>query len=1220
MGVNWTKEQTQVINSRDRNLLVSAAAGSGKTAVLVERIIRMITDEKNPVDIDRLLVMTFTKAAASEMRERIQAALEKKLEENPQDEHLQQQAVMVQYAQVTTIDSFCLHILREHFDRLDIDPAFRVSDEGELLLMKSEVMETLLEDYYAKEGERFKRFVDTYSIGKADGGISDYISQVYTFSQSNPWPEEWFENCRKELNNVTMEEFEQTGWMRFLLRDIHMQAEEWEQQLGAAAAICREADGPEPYLPMILKDLEDIRGVEGAASYEALSIAARQIEFPKLAPIRAANSAVNPEKKEAVSDCRKRVKKAVEKIKEQYLFESVSEVLSDLEDSRESVFMLLELAEEYAKRYQQKKQEKNRVDFNDLEHFALNILMEKRETEDEGGTEGNTRRPGAVADEISGQYDEILVDEYQDSNLVQETLIKSISRERFGHPNVFMVGDVKQSIYKFRLARPELFLEKYHSYSLEDSLFQKIELHQNFRSRDTVLFSINDVFERIMTRRLGDIDYTEETALHPGITFAEGAKTELLNTELLLMNTAGSVLEQLDEDVSDYTSRELEAGMIAGKIKELAEFTVWDKDEECYRTARYSDMVILLRSTSGWADTFTEVLSKQGIPAFAESRTGYFDSPEVETMLNFLAVIDNPIQDIPLASVLKAPFSGLSDGELAHVAALYKNKAEKGRDRGLYGAVMSYLKEGAEERENRPCTIGEDELFKKLSHTIELIVNLRSAAVYLPIHELLYRIYKETGYYDYVSAMPSGETRRANLDMLAEKASAYEATSYRGVFHFIKYIAKLKRYNSDFGGASTKSEHGDTVRIMSIHKSKGLEFPIVFVAGMGKLFNKQDMRGKILIDSEYGIGTDYLDCEKRLKGPTLKKNVLKRRMDLEALGEELRVLYVAMTRAKEKLILTASDKNLEAKLLKWNHIFSKDGKVPYTVLTMAGSYLDWILMSMAEGDSRICMKEVRAEALLNREIEEQLYKRNAKEELLHFDVNRSYHEGYREKLIKSFGFIYPHAADIVLNTKLSVSELKKEGTVQQDEEMAFLPTIPSFMEEEERQERGASRGTAYHRVMELLPFGELACEKDTADYIASLVNTGKMTAEAGAMVEAGDIYRFLASGLGKRMAEAEKNGRLFREKQFVMSVTAREVGDWDSDEPVLIQGIIDAYFEEADGLVLVDYKTDYVKDGEILKKRYGAQLDYYERALVQIIEKPVKERVIYSYRLGSINM
>lgn len=1218
MAMNWTKEQKQVIESRNRNLLVSAAAGSGKTAVLVERIIQMISDKERPVDIDRLLVMTFTKAAAAEMRERIQVAIEKKLQEEPENVHLQQQAVMVQYAQITTIDSFCLHILKEHFDRLTIDPAFHVADEGEMLMIKSDVMERLLEDYYENGGETFERFVDTYAIGKTDGGIADYIEQVYTFAQSNPWPKEWILSCRTELSQTTFLKLYDTTWMRFLLRDVRIQAEEWERQLEAAIDLCREEDGPEPYLPMLCEDLDGVRGLKTVDTYEDLSHSAGRIVFSKLAAVRGKNSPVSPEKKEIVAACRKRIKAAVEKLKEQYLYDSPENILSDLSHGSASVNMLLELTEEYMERMQQKKREKNVVDFNDLEHFALEILLEE--------AEDKTRRPGMVADEISHQYDEILVDEYQDSNLVQETLIKSISRERFGTPNVFMVGDVKQSIYKFRLAKPELFLEKYHTYFTEEGSYQKIELHQNFRSRPEVLHGINQVFEQIMTEKLGGIAYTEETALHPGAVFEDRGDLSELKTELLLLDTSGSALEALDEETSDYTARELEAAAIAGKIREMTDpdtgITVWDKDKNGYRRAEYKDVVILLRSVSGWAESFTEILSHQGIPAFAESRTGYFDTLEVNTILNFLAVLDNPIQDIPLASVLKAPFFGVTDDELAHLIAAYKRKTTKSRDRGLYGAIMDFTDMAGEGKKERAA--GESPLIEKLFKAFSLLEELRGEAVYLPLHQLLYRIFDRTGYYHYVTAMPAGEVRKANLDMLVEKAAAYENTSYRGVFHFIRYIEKLRKYNTDFGEASTVTEQGNTVRIMSIHKSKGLEFPIVILAGMGKLFNKQDVRGKILIDPDFGIGTDYLDSDRHLKGPTLKKNAMKRRMELDAMGEELRVLYVAMTRAKEKLILTASDKNMETKREKWEQLLETGGNLPFTVLTLASSYLDWILMSLKE-NSMIQIRQVAVRELLGREIEEQLFKKTSKGELLSFDTENVYDLDYRERLRRSFEHVYQWSADVVLNTKMSVSEIKKQShAVEEDEESGLLPelvpTLPAFMEHESKEKGGVTRGTAYHRVMELLPFDKIECEADLRAYIQSFVEKGKMTETAAELVFLPDIWRFLESDLGKRVAKAQGKGHLFREKQFVMGVPARETGDWDSDELVLVQGIIDSYFEEEDGLVLIDYKTDYVDFPQELVMRYKTQLDYYERALTQILKKPVKEKIIYSYRLGSVRV
>ncbi|MCI9582885.1 MAG: helicase-exonuclease AddAB subunit AddA [Clostridium sp.] len=1234
MAVNWTREQRQVIESRNRNLLVSAAAGSGKTAVLVERIVRMVTEGEHPLEIDRLLVMTFTRAAAAEMRERIQEAIEKKLEEQPESGHLQRQAVMAQYARITTIDSFCLYILKEHFDRLHLDPAFRVGDEGEMLLMRADVMRDMLEDYYENGKERYEAFVDAYAVGKADAGIDEAIFQVYAFSQSNPWPGEWLARCREELADASLEELNGTEWMRFLLKDAAMQAEEWVRELSEAARLCEEEDGPQPYLPAIREDLSQISRILACTdSYEAFSRAVGSVSFSRLAAIRGKKLSVNPEKKERVADCRKRVKKAVERLREEYLFESPERVLRDLEESRDGLLMLLELTEEFSRRFQEKKKEKNVLDFNDLEHFALEALTEPEEgrgpEENRGAGEARpARAPGPVADELSRQFDEILVDEYQDSNLVQETLIQYISRERFGQPNVFMVGDVKQSIYKFRLARPELFLEKYDAYTREDGAFQKIELHQNFRSRCAVLDSVNDVFYCIMTKKLGGIAYTEETALHAGAVFEEREGLSELQTELLLIDTAAGALEELDEDLSDYTARELEAGMIAGRIKGLVDpengITVWDKEEKRYRRARYGDIVILLRSVSGWAESFCEVLGRHGIPAAAESRTGYFTAVEVETVLNLLAVIDNPIQDIPLAAVLKSPIGALTDEELAHLASWYKAGCAEEADKGLYRAVKAYL--GGEDDVSRARRLP---LLARLKELAGLYAELKAMAVYLPMHELLYRIYDRTGYYSYVSAMPGGEARRANLDMLVEKAAAYESTSYRGVFHFIRYIEKLKKYNTDFGEARTQTGRTEAVRIMSIHKSKGLEFPIVFVAAMAKQFNKQDTRGTLLIDADLGIGTDYLDPVKRLKGPTLKKNVMKRRMELDALGEELRVLYVAMTRAREKLILTASVKGLPERLEKWNHFSPEEGRVPCTVLTLAGSYLDWILMSMraSAGTVRINVREEKAAEQLTREIGAQLARRDSLQELFGERPDAVYDEDIRGLLTRSFTFRYPFQADMVLNTKMSVSELKRAHMEEEEEETVFLPTLPAFMGEEDRAEGGTTRGNAYHRLMQLLPLEEIAREDISTDqalhaWILSCLRRfqeeKRITEEAASLIQPGDIVAFLKTGLGRRMCRAAQAGRLSREQPFVIGIPAREMGDWDSDELVLIQGIIDAFFEEDGELVVIDYKTDYARNEEILKNRYEAQIRYYERALCQISGKRVRERCIYSYRLGEI--
>lgn len=1207
--MNWTAEQEQVIWSRNRNLLVSAAAGSGKTAVLVERIIQMITDRENPVDIDQLLVMTFTNAAAAEMRERIGDAIYKKLEEDPDNEHLQVQSTLVHHAQIMTIDSFCLSLIRDHFNCLDIDPGFRIGDEGELLLLRADVMEEMLEAHYEQADETFEQFVDTYASGKADGGIEDLILQVYTFSQSNPWPGQWIRQCKQELEELEEGHLEATAWMSFLLEDVRKQADELYCQLEEALELCSEDGGPYMYIPTLEQDLELLDEICNARDYKTLNQCLQEVSFGRLAAARGKD--LDPEKKQMAADCRDRVKKAVGALKESYGFAKLSEMMEDLCRTREVVAELLCLAEEFASRYQEKKREKNIVDFNDLEHYALEILIHLED--------GNTVYT-PVADELSRQYYEILVDEYQDSNYVQEALIGSLSSERFGRPNVFMVGDVKQSIYKFRLARPELFLDKYEHYTTEESKHQKIELHQNFRSRASVLESINNVFYAVMTKNLGNIQYTKETALHPGAEFAlceEGSAGT--KTELLLVNTGRGETRQEEEEMADYTSREIEARLIAARIRELTDpkdgLMIWDKKQGTYRIARGGDMVILLRSISGWSDSFLNVLTEEGIPAYTESGTGYFNTVEVETVLSMLAVIDNPMQDIPLAAVLRSPIAGVTDEELAGMMADYKKDTDKGQDRGLYGAWKRYLAYG------QP---GET-LFEKLDQFKGFLDKMRDRASYLPIHEILYQVFTETGYYDYVSAMSAGETRRANLDMLVEKASAYEKTSYKGLFHFIRYIEKLKKYDTDFGEAVTAADADHTVRLMSIHKSKGLEFPIVFLAGMGKNFNRQDVRGKILIDADLGIGTDFLDLEHRLKITTLKKQVLKRKLDMDNLGEELRVLYVAMTRAKEKLIMTGTDRYLDKKMEKWSRIPWNGTMIPYTILSSANSYLDWILMSLSKQTSNIETREILLEDLVGHQVIRQVKKRVSRDTLKQLDPSLVWDEAFGEELRSSLEYQYPGQAETTLYTKVSVSELKRQSQQSEEPDQLEQPYIPKFLQseemaeetrnQEERMAYGARRGSAFHRLLELLDFTSIDSFKALEDQIETLVVQEKITTEAVQTVSKTVIWNFLCSPLGQRIRNAQEHGTCHREQQFVMGIPAREMELADSDELVLVQGIIDVYLEEGDHLILIDYKTDRVEEEKLLADRYRTQLDYYQRALEQMKGKKVTEKIIYSLHL-----
>ena len=1283
MAVNWTSKQQEVIDSRNRNLLVSAAAGSGKTAVLVERIIQMISEGDRPLDIDQLLVMTFTNAAAAEMRERIGAAVEQKLKERPEDEHLWLQAALIPQAQITTIDSFCLNIIRSHYNSLDIDPAFRMGDEGELSLLRGDCMGEMLENCYDEADAEFARFVEHFGRGKSDRGIEDVILQAWQFSQSHPWPGEWLASCQKELEEESILEMEESPWMVFLMEDVARQMEELSGQLGEALQVCLEEKGPLAYEPMLISDRSKIEAIGRAAatgSFEALYNSLQNMSFGRLASIRSKD--IDGDKKAFVSACRDRVKKAVAKCRELYGQQSPEEVVESMRGTRTVIRELLRLTGMFDQAYRDAKRERNVLDFNDLEHLTLEVLYEREETGD--GEETVSRRPSQVADELSRQYEEILVDEYQDSNYVQEALITGISRERSGHPNVFMVGDVKQSIYRFRLARPELFMDKYETYSRERGPRQMIELQQNFRSRESVLTSVNDVFYQIMTKNLGGITYTPETALYPGAKFEEVSGKTVLDpeadagksgsreaapvslkagtpTELLLVDTGADTLRQLDEDSLDYTAKELEARLIAGRIRQLVSedqgILVWDKSRGGYRRARYGDMVILLRSMSGWSEVFVNVLMNEGIPAFAQTRTGYFNTVEVETILSLLSVVDNPMQDIPLAAVMRSPIVGMDDEEMAWMMAVYKRNSKKGQDRGVYGAWKLWLEEGW-------ITVGLSGIPVKTAHSISfksrrlsvLMERLRGEARHLPIHELLYRVYRESGYYDYVSAMPAGETRRANLDMLVEKAAAYESTSYKGLFHFVRYIEKLKKFDTDFGEASVAGEQDNTVRIMSIHKSKGLEFPVVFLAGLGKRFNKQDAYGQIILDADLGAAADFLDLELRVKAPTLKKQALKRRTELETMGEELRVLYVAMTRAKEKLIMTAADKSLENKLGKWKDIPLSQGQLPYTILASANSCLDWLLMAQpAIPASHMEMRQIQVKDLIGEEITRQIIRKMKKEDLLNLDGRRVYDAAFGTRLREVLEYEYPYESDIGLYAMVSVSELKKQSQIGRTEDaigtdsgnlegiaLGELKALtgsrdmagsgPGESGEQKKTvsagpNRAALRGTAYHAVLEHIHFHEIHGLAEVKPVVDKLLEGGFLDQEAHDFINPKVIWNFLSSPLGKRMAKAQSEGRIHKEQQFIIGIPAREMGLGDSDELVLIQGIIDAYLEEEDGLVLIDYKTDHVPEGDpkqgakMLAERYRVQLDYYERALTQLTGKHVKERIIYSLALQmSINV
>ena len=1259
MGVSWTTEQQQVIDLRNRNILVSAAAGSGKTAVLVERIVKIITDKNHPVDIDHLLIVTFTNAAAAEMRERIGNAIEKALDEQPGDEHLLRQLTLIHNAQITTIDSFCLYVVRNHFHEIDLEPNFRIGDEGELKLLREDVLGRVLEQNYEEPSEAFSDFVEGYASGRTDAALNEMILQLYEFSRSYPWPEKWLDSFVGAYRIGTREELDRAEWLAPLTENICFVLKDCEQLLKQALAITQQDDGPDMYEKAVQSDLEKYEGLSRLTSFCELSEALSDIKYDRLASSRGFEG--DPDKLELVKSLREQAKDVVKKLCKQYFFCSPEMMIEQLERTEPMLEEVVRLTKQFADEFAAAKRRKNLVDFHDVEHFALQILVDEE-----------TEKAKKTAEEFRDTFEEIMIDEYQDSNEVQETLLRSISREERGENNIFMVGDVKQSIYRFRLARPELFMKKYDSYSLEESTTQRIDLHKNFRSREEVLTCTNDIFYKIMARSLGNVEYDAEAALYPGASYPVSAD---FIPEILLADSNDELLE--DTELTD--KKTLEAKIVAEEIKHLMKTQpVTDKAAGTLRAAHYSDIVILLRSLSGWADSLVEVLNENGIPAHTVSSTGYFSTVEVQTVLSMLRLLDNPRQDIPMAAVLRSPMAGLTDEELAVLrledGSVPFHEAVLELAEGLYeeGGQIEISNSEEDQKQGRNAdekTENHIEItaHRKLLKFYKKYKQLRQLVPDTPIHELIEIILRETGYGHYVAAMPAGSRRTANLNMLLEKAAAYEKTSYKGLFHFVRYIDELQKYDVDFGEADMVGENEDVVRIMSIHKSKGLEFPIVIVSGMGKNFNKQDTRSKMVLHPELGIGLDYMDGKLRIKSPTIAKKAIAKQIDLENLGEELRVLYVALTRAKEKLILTGTLKDAAEKLefYRQQANLSKAAARPLSYLTREGAsgYLDWILPAVLSYGDKYPVRIVEAAELVLDEVENQLEQNeNLTERIGEIEAADPQLVG---QLKQRFSQRYPYQVDVLRKNKYSVSELKHRAMrekfeAEQEETIpAFLeepvtPTIPLFIQREESVEqetanRGALRGTAVHRVMECYDF---ASEKSVQEQMEAMEKEEKITADMRALVKEQIVADFVSSETGRRMALAQQAGALYREKPFVMGFTEEELenygfgvgGNTDSCENIyektdsdqekeeqkkvrheedltLIQGIIDVFWIEKDGIVLLDYKTDRVQQAKELIDRYETQLKLYADALERVFaarKLKVKEILIYSFSLEQL--
>ena len=1197
MGMTWTCDQKKVIELRDRNILVSAAAGSGKTAVLVERILTKIIEDK--VDIDRLLIVTFTNAAAAEMRERIRDAIEEKLEQNPTDTHLAKQATLVHHAQITTIDSFCLYVIRNYFHKIDLEPNFRVAEDGELALLSSDVLDQVLESYYEAGSDEFLTFVESYGNAKNDQAIRDMILKLHDYSLSYPWPMEWLTSCE---SGFTAEEAENSVWLVTLVDSVKETLADCLVMIREALGICQESDGPYMYEDALKEDVECLTDLVQLEKYEELSagINAYAIAFPKLAAAR--KFAGDLEKKERVQAMRDEMKKTVKDLRDKYFFKAPEDIFGDLEKTAPMAKMLITLTKSYEEAFALEKRNKNLVDFSDMEHFALKILINEE-----------TKEPTETADEFAKLFDEIMIDEYQDSNFVQETLLKAISRERFGQNNLFMVGDVKQSIYRFRLARPELFMEKFDTYTTDDGEKQRIDLQKNFRSRKEVLDGVNDIFYQIMKKDLGNIVYDKEAALYVGADYPRTDQKDDFCMEVL-------VAEEKEENENltepDWDKKELEANLVATRIKKLLKTQlVTEKETGKLRPATYGDIVILLRSVSNYADTFVKVLMQQGIPAITPSKTGYFSTIEIQTVLNMLRIIDNPRQDIPLAAVLHSVIGGFSGEDLAKIKVASDKKE-------FYDSILWYVSKENEHAEKA--------LVKHLEQFLEQLEEFRALVPYTPVHELLMTVLERTGYLDYITALPAGEQKRANVNMLIERAISYENTSYKGLFHFVRYIEKLHKYDVDYGEADIVGENDNAVRIMSIHKSKGLEFPIVFVSGMGKNFNMQDTKSRLILHPDFGIGLDYMDAKRRTKTPTLLKRALMHQTNAENRGEELRVLYVALTRAKEKLILTGCLKDAGKKLEE----YKKQGEaknLSYLERSSAMTFFDWVLPALYAYEDKYKIQVFSKKDFVETQVAEDLQTMLKEEQIKNLSGSAD-HDIY-EKIKNRLSFSYPYEKEKDIRTKVSVSDIKHAHMEFLEEEKEsvtwFEPEdtvdiVPDFIEKQNRENKGAMRGSAVHLAMQCLPFADTLPyvslnKKELSGWLTKqlhlLEEAGRMDEEMYELIRVPMLTGFFTSDLARRMMQADERGELFREKAFVLGVPAKEIWDCDSEELVLVQGIVDAFFYEDDEIVIMDYKTDSVDRAEQLIGRYKTQLDLYERALFEATGKKVKEKIIYSFHL-----
>ena len=1194
--VKWTHQQQLAIDSRDKNLLLSAAAGSGKTAVLVERIIQLIIQDH--ANIDSFLIVTFTNAAAGEMRERIGKALYATIEKGiGGQQHLRTQIQLLDRSFISTLHSFCLDIVKRYFHLIDIDPIFRIGDTTETSLLKLEALEELFETEYEKNHSTFLELVEMYGGSRNDVGLQNMVAGLYDFIQSKPHPEEWLLE-RVEDFSMDQEAFSNSLIIQVLMEQLLIDIEGAIKYFYEAQELATSPGGPDVYFEILQDDIQQIEDLKDCLN-KGLIPFYKQLKNIKHKRLKSAKE-VDEDLKQASQDRRNKGKEIIKDIGKKLLKKSPEKFVEELNEMNPHMQYLAQLAINLDQTYTQNKQEKGILDFNDLEHYALEILQHHQ-----------------VVKEYKEKFDYIFVDEYQDSNSIQDTIVDSIKREN----NVFLVGDIKQSIYRFRLADPTLFIEKYENYKEEESsINQRIDLNKNFRSRKEIIDGVNFIFSNLMSKEFGEIEYDDSASLYLGGQFKEIENSQV---ELNIIEVEEDAKQEKDilDAIQGLENVEIEAHWVAKRIKELLEKEIYDSKQEKYRKITYKDIVVLLRTTKGWADAYAEIFIEHGIPVYADINRGYFETIEINILMNLLKVIDNKRQDIPLLSVLRSPIFAWNTEQLIKI------RASSLKDT-YFEAMEEYM-------ENN-----EDSLSIKVKNVFKSLRDWKKAARYIPIEDFIWKLLMESNYYYYVGAMPGGLQRQANIRLLLDRARQFQKSSMKGLFHFVKFVDQLKSSSGDMGTAKVLGENDNVVRIMSIHKSKGLEFPVVILGGMGKQFNLQDTRQAVLFHKDLGLGPNYVNLKQRSYNESIAKIAMKNKIKYENLSEEMRVLYVALTRAKDKLIMVGLEKNLEKKLENWCHAISPynlangknylDWVGPLVLRHEQGNHLrkragsDWEKDKLIEHPSQWQVNCIGSQEITYTEYKKQLHQKNIKDQLVNDPFTEQEVHPLEEesvdysKIIDRLNWSYEHQIATQLPSKLSVTDIikgKADPSVAIAVNIPMMTPRPSFMEGKGRLS-GQEKGVATHFVLQHLDLDQVESIESIWEQIQWMIHKELIREEEGKAIDVNGLWKFFQSSIGKRMLQADY---IYREVPFNLVKSAHQVlpnleNVQSCNENILVQGVIDCYFQEGEEFVLIDYKTDYYHSETMKQKlvqKYSAQVQLYKEALEKIQGKKVKAAYLY---------